>query len=142
MKKIVIEFIPHSMQRYDTVGDWFYEMGNEVLHIKVSAFEPHQEWSGYAVALHELAEVLLCDQSGVDEEDVDEFDIDWEPHDGFTEPGEDPKAPYYDEHETATIIEKVFIQALGTSWYEHSNAVEGISPSPKPEGNVIPSKEE
>lgn len=107
---IHIDFIPHKAQRYDTVGDWFYEPhGN--LYIMISNDHPEyldpklQE----AVALHELTEALLCGHAGVTQGDVDSFDFEWEQLNKPGEPGESPDAPYHDQHMAADIVERVFI---------------------------------
>lgn len=109
---IVIEFIPHARQRYDTVGDWYYN-GYGILCIKVS-----NDHTGYldpklqeAVALHELTEALLCAHAGVTQKMVDDFDFAWDPQDELQEePGENPGAPYHDQHMIADIVERIYIQ--------------------------------
>ena len=116
---VKIEIIPHSEQRYPTVGDWFFD-GEGNLTIKISALN---DWrKEMLIALHELVEVLKCKHDGVTQEQVDRFDIDFEKarQDGNDdEPGDDPKAPYVKQHCLATGIERVMAAELGVSWKEY-----------------------
>lgn len=130
--RITIEFISHAKQRYDTIGDW--RINGTELNIFITRLPEHQQDSANAVAVHELSEALLCYACGIETKDVDRFDLAWSEHDGLTEPGDDPLAPYYDQHQTATLIERIFIDALGLRWHEHDAAVAGISPAPKQQG--------
>jgi hypothetical protein len=117
--KILIKTIPHETQRYDTVGDWYESIGG--LHIRVS--ETGNEDYNFLIALHEMVEYYLCKKHGVKESDVDEFDM------GFTgsgEPGDDKSAPYYDEHQTATLVEKAMAETLGVDWDEYGKIVDAI----------------
>ena len=116
---VKIEIIPHSEQRYPTVGDWFFD-GEGNLTIKISALN---DWrKEMLIALHELVEVLKCKHDGVTQEQVDRFDIVFEKarQDGNDdEPGDDPKAPYVKQHCLATGIERVMAAELGVSWKEY-----------------------
>lgn len=116
--RIQIETIPHDKQRYETVGDWFYD-SNGVLHIKVSQMS--DERYAALVAVHELIEVLLCKQHGVTQEQVDKFDMNWQPAKDslapeLDEPGDDPRAPYKNEHCVAMGIERILAAGLGVDW--------------------------
>lgn len=98
--KIVIETIPHSEQRYPTVGDWYFTQQNPdgvesplsdapivpihellaspkyVLHIKVSNLT---DWRReFLIVVHELCEVGLCVNEGVSQATVDAFDMGFE----------------------------------------------------------------
>jgi hypothetical protein len=118
--KILIKTIPHETQRYDTVGDW-YENESAGLHIRVS--ETGNDDYNFLIALHELVEYYLCKKRGVKESDVDEFDM------GFTgsgEPGDDKAAPYYDEHQTATLVEKAMAETLGIDWNLYGKVVDAM----------------
>ena len=111
--KIIIETIPHDEQRYDTVGDYFI-VPNGDIHVLVSGT---LSWQYSAlVALHELVELLLCKDKGITNEAIDEFDLNWKPHSRYTEPGNDPKAPYHIQHKFATRIEKLMAKALSVDW--------------------------
>lgn len=71
------------------------------------------------IAVHELIEVLLCKAAGVTQEDVDKFDLNFEKKrkkGDDSEPGDDPKAPYYKQHKFATKIERLLCKELGENW--------------------------
>lgn len=143
--KIIIETIPHSEQRYPTVGDWYYTEEpkfienndgtgtreptgiEQVLHIKVSKME---NWRYEAlVAIHELAEVLMCKFAGVTQEQVDMYDMEFEknrkPGD-VSEPGDYVAAPYFKQHGVASGIERIIGAELGVDWNNYADAVEAL----------------
>jgi hypothetical protein len=117
---VTITTIPHSQQRYETVGDWqFDEFSN--LSIKVSGTS---DWRmTMAVGVHELVEALLCKDRGISEAEVDEFDMAYK---GDGEPGNDPSCPYYDEHQVATIIERLLIRELGLNWQDYDRVIDAL----------------
>jgi len=123
--KIIIAEIPHSEQRYPTVGDWFRTFN--ALQIRVSIMpDPRM---ALCVAVHELVEAVLCEHRGVPEKAVDEFDIAFEQRRAHgevaeeAEPGDDEAAPYHKEHRFATLIEKLLAAELGLDWGEYEAAV-------------------
>lgn len=121
--KIVIETVPHKSQRYDTVGDWFRDLEG-TLHIKVS--EEIGDKAASLVALHELIEVLLCEDRGVTQIAVDKFDVEFEDErepGNNDEPGDDPNAPYYKEHFFATSIERLMAAELNVDWKLYDDAI-------------------
>jgi len=120
---IQIKTIPHNEQRYDTVGDWCWTVDGD-LEIRVSNMN---NWKyEMLVAYHELAEVLLCKDRGIKQEDVDNFDIEFEKNrsEGNTdEPGNDEKAPYRDEHKLATQLEFILASGLNVDWNLYDKTV-------------------
>lgn len=126
IEKVRVEVIPHNQQRYPTVGDWLYEKDGTLV-IRVSRMTDPR----YAmlVALHELVEVLLCNQRGITQKEVDRFDIQFEKdraagkHGEDDEPGDHPKAPYRKEHFFATNIEALMAGELGVDWKKYEEAV-------------------
>jgi hypothetical protein len=121
--KITIETIPHSEQRYPTVGDWLWEPNGD-LTIRVSELG---DWRYNAlVGLHELVEVLKCKYDGVKPEDVVAFDIAYEKKrakGNDCEPGDDPRAPYYLQHGLATGIERIMATELRVCWCEYEHTI-------------------
>lgn len=117
--KIIIETIPHEAQRYPTVGDWFFEYdppGTEILRIRVSNLS---DWRREAlIAVHELVEVLICKHRGISQQSVDEFDKAFEAR-VPDEPGDEPSAPYVNEHCFATGVERLLAAELGVKWKEY-----------------------
>jgi len=117
--KVVIETIPHSEQRYDTCGDWWQD--GDTMHIRVSKMsDPRYE---QLVVVHELVEVFLCQHAGITAEQVDAFDLPWE---GEGEPGDDPAAPYVDQHCFATAVERMLCAAMGIKWTDYDSEVMGL----------------
>lgn len=132
--KVLIETIPHEQQRYPTVGDWQYEQGSEMegrtLHIRVSRMT---NWRFvFLVAIHEFVEAILCDHAGVSEQEVDAFDIKFEEdrkagkHAPQDEPGDDVNAPYYQQHQIASGIERIMAASLNVDWNEYAEEVESL----------------
>lgn len=126
---IAIKTIPHSHQRYETPGDWFFDShGN--LEIRVS---DTKDWRTDALmAVHELVEVLICKHRGITQESVDAFDIQYEKdrasglHSKSDEPGDDLKAPYRREHCIATAVERLLAAELDVSWNDYADTVEAF----------------
>jgi len=112
----VVSQIPHQRQRYDTVGDW---IPGEPVRIRVSKMK--DERYVFLVALHELIEYELCRMNGIADREIVEFDTNFEKerrarlHSLEAEPGNDPRAPYRDEHGFATMIERMVAQKMGVS---------------------------
>jgi len=96
--KISILTQPHSLQRYNTIGDWYTSKTTGQVHIHVSELG---DWRYHLlIAVHELVEAFLCLHDGVAEESVDKFDKEFIQRD--TEPGDAPNSPYQKQHCLAT----------------------------------------
>lgn len=123
--RIVIETIPHSKHRYETVGDFWWEQDGS-LQIRVSKMV--DERYSLLVALHEMIEATLCERRGIAEPDIMAFDqsIIMEPNEYADDPGHDPAAPYHVEHVFAECIERLMAQQLGVNWQEYGRAVEQL----------------
>jgi hypothetical protein len=125
--KFDIKTVPHHRQRYDTCGDYYVgRTGN--LHIVVSDMGNRQH--ELLIALHELVEATLCLNRNISIDAIDRFDFAWKPHDGITEPGDDPLCPYYKEHQFATAIERAMAQQLNVDWQAYNAAVEALDYEP------------
>ncbi len=121
--RVVIETIPHGSQRYETVGDWWFDPDG-TLQIRTS--DMGNEDYEILVALHELVEVLLCKKRGITDEVVSAFDVAFEAarvEGNEDEPGDDPAAPYRKEHLFATGVEKLLAAELGVDWKTYDKAV-------------------
>lgn len=120
--RVRLDTIPHVLQRYNTAGDWVYDRavyGEDELVISVSEM---QNWRYEAlIAVHELVEAILCREANVSEKEVDDFDKAWE---GFGEPGDSPKAPYYRQHQIATVVERLLAAELGVDWVKYEASFE------------------
>jgi len=124
--RIVIETIPHEQHRYTTVGDWYYDPDG-TLQIKVSNLSDKRR--ELLVVLHELVEVLCCEQDGVSQSVVDKFDMEYEKNraeDDESEPGDDPAAPYHKQHCLATGIERILAAAWGVEWKTYEDELSDL----------------
>jgi hypothetical protein len=126
MLNINIQTIPHDEQRYETVGD--YWMGTDaVMQFRVSEMD---NWRfELAIAVHELVEWGLVKLAGVSLDEIDDFDKAFEARrdvGDFSEPGDDPQAPYHTQHCIATGVERILIACLGVSWKEYDDAVNAL----------------
>ncbi len=124
--KIVIESLPHELQRYPTVGDYWEEAGAD--QIRVSELP---DWRFEAlVAVHELIEMILTRHRGIAEQAISDFDIGFEKarEEGkvFGEPGDDPRAPYQREHFFATNVERLLAAELGVDWFGYERLVDEL----------------
>ena len=127
--KIIIETIPHARQSYPTVGDWRRDEDG-TLRINVSQ-EIGDKYAAL-VALHELVEVLLCEDRGITTAKVDEFDIEFEKQRAksltldTSEPGDNRFAPYENEHCIATGIERIMAAALRVKWSDYETSINSL----------------
>lgn len=112
--KISIEFIPHTAQRYDTLGDWFWD---DDQNLRIFASDDDGEDAAFLVAMHELVECWLCRKADVSETDVTAFDLAFFSPDDEAEPGDDPEAPYRVQHRAAMLIEHMMASFLGLTDY-------------------------
>ena len=125
---ITIKTIPHSEQRYDTAGDWWFDDDGD-LQIRVSdvghgPWAPNLGWKFEAlIAFHELAEALLCECRGINTDEIDAFDRAFD-RDG--EPGDEPDSPYRNEHFFATTVERLLAAELKVDWLEYGKAIEEL----------------
>jgi len=124
--KINIEIIPHDQHRYPTVGDWWFEEDG-TLQVRASEMsDPKYSW---CVILHELIEVLLCHLKGISTKEVDDFDKAYEAkrgEDDVSEPGDDLRAPYHEEHVIASIAERAIAFSLGIDWNQYNDEIEAL----------------
>lgn len=104
--KIDIQTLPHRFQRYDTVGDWMGCEKNRIIFITELGNNDYE----FLIALHEIIEQALCFKRGITDEEVTKFDM---AYDKDLEPGNCPDAPYYKEHQFASIIEQMVCEELG-----------------------------
>lgn len=124
--RVDVTAIEHSRHRYPTCGDWFYDSLGD-WHVRVSRMA---DWRyEFLVAFHELIEMALCRYSGISEEEVTDFDKDFEankPDGSNYEPGDDIAAPYHWQHQMATMFERVMARLLGVDWREYEKAIDAL----------------
>jgi hypothetical protein len=122
MIDIEIKTIPHMMQRYPTVGDYFTRDDKTRFFISEMSNWRYET----LVAIHEVVEQALTRYRGIAEHEIDDFDQLYElnrPDGDLSEPGDNPAAPYHYEHVFATSIERMVAQALGVNWEEYDRTV-------------------
>jgi hypothetical protein len=128
----VISQVPHRKQRYETVGDW---IPGSPAEIRVSRMKDQRYV--FLVALHEMIEYELCKKNGISDNEVVAFDVNFEAerrqnmHPVEAEPGNDPRAPYRDEHDFATTIEMMVAQKLGVKWSAYEKTLLSLAPKKK-----------
>ena len=114
--KILIETIPHSSQRYNTVGDWEV-MPDGTWYVKVSSLG---HWRHEVlIAVHELVEMALCRHEGITSAEVDAFDLACDEPD----PGLNPRAPYHKQHMVATAVETLLAGLMEVNWADYEAQV-------------------
>jgi len=122
MKQVTIKTIPHKKQRYETPGDYF-NIGKKETMFHISDLKNNDY--EFLVAIHEIIEWYFTERAGIKEKDIMKFDKEFEAKrkTGNTdEPGNDPSAPYYEQHQFATFIEKQIAKELGINWREYEHA--------------------
>ena len=124
--RINVEVIPHEEQRYPTVGDYWMEDGIQqvrVSHMKDWRYE-------ILVAVHEIVELAITRHRGISEERISDFDVAFEQarerNEITGEPGDDPAAPYRNEHFFATNLERLLASELDVDWFEYERYVDGL----------------
>ena len=125
--RIIIDFIDHSDQRYDTAGDWQW-LGDNLL---ISISDTGKENMNFLLAAHELIEAMLCRANDIATDEVDEFDFTF--RGTGDEPGDDPDCPYWYEHFAAETLERLLAQDLQVNWLDYQWAIDKLGR--RPHGN-------
>lgn len=116
--------IPHRLQAYPTVGNWQFTSGGVPVIFVSNLGNETQE---LLIAIHELVEVVKCKADGVSQEAVDKFDIAYEKNrkeGDLSEPGDDPRAPYYKQHQAAMAVERLCAVLWEVDWETYAKRVE------------------
>lgn len=122
---IRIRSVPPHFIRAEQCGDWNYD--SESIQVFVRNDIPPD--SQFAVAIHEAVEAWRCRRDRITDDAVVEFDQQYEQerkegkHKEDDEPGDDPRAPYREQHQAATHVEMAVCAGLGITWKEHSLSV-------------------
>lgn len=128
MNRITIDFVPHHFQRYATPGDYFYDQEDDKgEHLKIVISKLGDEYLEELVAIHEMVEELLTRKFGITEQQIMDFDIQYEKergqglHSPEDEPGFDKNSPYWKWHQVATSIEMLLCGLLDVNWEDYNN---------------------
>ena len=126
MLNIKIQTVPDDQQRYNTVGDYFTNDKGE----RIFVVSDMKDWRyELLTAVHELVENALCKHRGITDESIDAFDLKYQENRkvvDVSEPGDSPKAPYFEEHQFANKVEKMFAEELDVDWVEYSKTVDRL----------------
>lgn len=117
--------VPEEMIRCDQTGDWSYS------DYSITAFVSEKccPESQLAILIHELVEAYLCKRDAIKESEVCDFDEMFEKerksglHKETEEPGDDPRAPYREQHMAATHVERAVCAALDILWVSHEQEI-------------------
>jgi hypothetical protein len=119
---VTIKTIPHSEQRYETCGDWWFDEAGD-LEIRVSQLG---DWQKEAlIGYHEQIEALLCRARGISQKSVDDFDNSEEGRQS-DEPGENRNAPYHKEHMYAYACELALMVEMGVDFNDYAAEIVGL----------------
>lgn len=119
---IDILVIPHVRQRYNTIGDWYWDEVRMRLCIRISSLD---NWKYEAlIGIHELVEVVFCRHFGVTEKQVDDWDMS---HIESDDPGSILGCPYYYQHKSALIVEKIVAHIMNIDWDVYEGEIERVS---------------
>ena len=80
----------------------------------------------FLVGMHEVIEAYLALHAGVSPAAVDKFDRTYEARrksGDDSEPGDDPRAPYHEQHVFAEKIERLLATELGVDWSAYDKEV-------------------
>ena len=122
---INIKTIPHKDQRYDTCGDYWWD--SETLQVRISELG-RADWE-FLILIHELIEWFLIHLGGIDVNDIDRFDREYEANrkkGDISEPGNDPKAPYHTQHMIASAFERLLAPVLGVDWGQYEKFIDSL----------------
>ena len=128
MNQINIQTIPHSQQRYETPGDYYFEKDSLDVQFRISELS---DWRYEAcITVHELVEFFIVRYQGINFEQIDKFDKTFErarKKGNHDEPGDDNFCPYHFAHCIASGVERIFAAVLGIKWKEYETEVNRLS---------------
>ena len=128
MLRILIKTVKHSNQRCEAAGDRIKKKSGQFITVSDMKDKRYE----FLVALHEMIEWFLCDDRGIRQKEVDDFnsgfelDRDLGIHNGSIEPGDDSAAPYHKEHVFATYVEGLLAAELGVHWKDYTKTLNNL----------------
>ena len=152
--KIDFQIIPHKKHRYPTVGDYFFV--RKVLNFRVSKMSDaryailvflHELIEFFmcrqaGVKMNDIDKFDTEYEAGRDKITHQSHSLRGAVYNGLVihetqtkapcgcayreEPGDDPHAPYFMQHQTATKCERLIAKALGVNWGEYEREVESL----------------
>jgi hypothetical protein len=122
INKIEMRVIPHKEQRYETTGDYWFDLNN-TLQIRTSDLGDTR--MNLLVLIHELIEVSLTEHAEIPETSITIFDEQFEAvrvPGNIDEPGDSKNAPYKKQHCIATAVERMMCALLDVDWADYEAA--------------------
>jgi hypothetical protein len=116
---MIMNCVPHRLQRYDSCGDW-YDL-NGVTHFTISQMDIDKEME---TLLHELLEWHLCQKAGITAAMVDKWDF---AHPDSDDPGSLKGCPYKKQHEAAMKLSKLAVKLMGHNWEQYNKEYNEIA---------------
>ena len=121
-KPIWVQFIPHDLQAYNTVGDYCED--EDFIRFLIS--DTGNPIYNNAIVIHEFVEYARNNQLGISCELVTKFDL---AHPELEDPGLSPLAPYHSTHMEGDSLERLFIILSGADWIEYEAALKTLTDS-------------
>jgi hypothetical protein len=112
---VTIRSRPFEEMRYATYGDYYDQNGKT----RIDVVEQNNPLYEYLIAIHELVEYVLVKARKISIDEIEEFDQTTH----CEEPGDHPNAPYYYEHQVASIVERIVCNELGIKWAEYEDDI-------------------
>ena len=116
--------------RYDTVSDWVFTQADDGVHLNITIVDTGRDYTNYLLQTHEVVEAILCRMAGITGEEVDSFDrmfeAEREEGDFISEPGDDPRAPYHNQHTLAELVERMIAMYFSMSWGTYMDIIEMV----------------
>lgn len=115
-------------------GDWKFTPEGGLIVTAVPLADPRHS---LLIQFHEFVEAATCQHRGITDEEVTAFDTMFEEerskglHSETEEDGDDPRAPYFREHQLATILERVMAANLDVGWKEYEQAISAYFQHPE-----------
>ena len=114
--QIKVTIRPAEVIRHNNIGDYYIDKeGARCFEIGDTSFDI----SNLLILVHELVEYILIDHAGIPISAVDKFDKESKDD----EPGDNPLAPYHEQHKTAMDVEKMICEKIGLDWDEHEKRI-------------------
>ena len=109
--------------RYPTWGDYYIMLDKIIFEV----VDHKNDLYTMLTLIHEMVEYTLLEQRGVPIEKIDAFDIAFEKDpvliQKYGEPGNDPTAPYYHEHQIAERVAKMMCKRLKIDYEQYNNCL-------------------
>lgn len=124
--KINIKTIPIEEMRYPTVGDYWYD---EIGTLQVRVADMGDTFYETMVAVHEIIEEALTKKRGITEQQIMEFDLEFEAkreEGNLDEPGFDENCIYRKEHTLATAVEMMMCAHVDLSFKKYEEKIDSL----------------